>query len=801
MLKIRLDADDTYLIFSPRWADLGAAWQVALLALLLIVPLALILYLCRYELRLISRGNAAGLLMLRLVMLFVLWFTIGMQPHFAEIRIEETPSRVRVAVDLSSSMNVVDLRASAMSRRKTVARLLGPDGSNLLQRLADRHQVEIIGFHQQAMPLSPAQLLEKLSDSKNTEPILGTDLTQALAPTPASRDNPLLGIILLSDGMHNMGPPPFARAEESGKQRIPLYPVAIGPREPPSDLLILDVQAPTKVFKGGMLPIEVRCKVSNLAAEDMTVELQFDGKPIEPDHRQMIAHRGKDDVYTVRFQAKPDAVGTHTYTVKAFSKAQTEVTLANNVATRYVRVMDDKAKVLLVDGEARWEYHYLATALARDTTIQLERVVFTQPRIGAIKEAELEKVGFAMSRLPEVKKEAIQPDPLMDFDCIVLGDVAPEQLPLADRKRLERFVGERGGTLILVAGKRNLPMEYIKQADDPLAKLIPISDPKVMQQSTGFTLAITNEGKLRPFLQLEPDNSMSPWPSLPKHFWGVVGKRKPAATVLLAPVTDEKEKADSETGIFVQQNYGFGRVLFLGIDSTWRWRFRVGDTYHHRFWGQLARWSAADKILPAGNRWVRYGPVEPVYQDGQDVEIAVRLNETLPPLKSVNQAKVKLYRQHDGKSEELIAVVALAANARQANLLEAKIRDLPAATYRVELDIAAFRDQLAIPSDDAEAAKQGRDLFRVLPRVQQELLDLSTNFALLQNLAERSDGKLYTPENVEELLQRLARRIERKEYRDETKPWRDEPMAWWMMGLLVGLLCCEWVWRKWVELP
>ena len=54
-LKFRLDSDDTFLILAPRWADLGSAWQIGLLALMLVVPLLMILCLYRYELRLVSR--------------------------------------------------------------------------------------------------------------------------------------------------------------------------------------------------------------------------------------------------------------------------------------------------------------------------------------------------------------------------------------------------------------------------------------------------------------------------------------------------------------------------------------------------------------------------------------------------------------------------------------------------------------------------------------------------------------------------------------------------------------------------
>jgi hypothetical protein len=822
MFKFHLDSDDTFLILTPRWSDLDQAWQVGLLALTLLVPLGLIGWLYRHELRLISRLAAWGLLMLRLLILLVIWLAIGLQPHLADIHVKQAPRRIRIAIDLSASMDVVDrqrtaeeksalaralrfVEADALTRKQIVARILSSEGLNLLERLADRHQVEIVGFHKQAVDLQPAQLLETLKDKRIKPDILATDLHQALSCT-----QPLVGVLLFSDGQHNVGAPPYDRADQLGKQHVPIFPVVIGSREPPSDLMLLGVQVPTKVVKDATVPVEMRCKVTNMPAQEISVEMQIDGKPVRAEHRQMIQHDGKDDVYTVRFQAKMDEAGTHTLSIKAASKEQKEITLANNVAERFIRVVDEKAKVLLIDGEARWEYHYLANALLRDPGIALERVVFSQPRIGMIKDDELDQAGLPKTKLPEPKVDRKDDDPLSDFDCILLGDVAPEQLPLADRRRLEKFVAERGGTLILLAGKRYLPLAYTKAADagdDPLVKMLPVTRPRELTTQTGFTLRVTNEGKLRPFMQLQPGRPAEAWPELPKHYWGVVGKRKPAASVLLAPMfgaAAAQSGDEAETGIMLQQIYGTGRVLFVGLDSTWRWRFRVGDVYHHRFWGQLARWSAAEKLLPAGNRWIRFGPREPVYAEGQEVELAVRLNESLPPLKDALQARAKLYRKYADGTEQLSATVSLAKHPRQTNLLVASVRELLQGTYRMELDIPPYREQLAQQSEEKDAPAKGRDLVRILPRERPELLDLATNWTVMHSLAERSGGKLYTPENVEEIVDRLAQRIERAEHRDERRerrPWQDVPMVWWVLGLLLGLLTLEWGWRKWLDLP
>ncbi|HZZ78930.1 MAG TPA: hypothetical protein VFE62_10455, partial [Gemmataceae bacterium] len=125
--------------------------------------------------------------------------------------------------------------------------------------------------------------------------------------------------------------------------------------------------------------------------------------------------------------------------------------------------------------------------------------------------------------------------------------------------------------------------------------------------------------------------------------------------------------------------------------------------------------------------------------------------------------------------------------------------DLPAGTYRIELDVPQYRDLLAESKE--EAAAPGGDVFRIYPREHGELLDLSTNVGILQILAERSGGKLYSPDDVDGLVDRLERRIARTEYRDESKPWQDAPMVWWMLGVLLGLLTLEWGWRKWLDLP
>src|SRR5262249_36168674 len=131
-----------------------------------------------------------------------------------------------------------------------------------------------------------------------------------------------------------------------------------------------------------------------------------------------------------------------------------EVRKDNNSQPVYVNVADDKAKVLLVDGEPRWEFHYLWSLLQRDPQMKVESIVFQQPRLGRISEEELEKLNNPKLQWPS------DPDALAGYDCIVLGDVNAQQLSAAERARLEKYVSDRGGTLIIVAGKNAMPWAY-----------------------------------------------------------------------------------------------------------------------------------------------------------------------------------------------------------------------------------------------------------------------------------------------------------------------------------------------------
>ncbi len=470
------------LLLTPRWGEFGLPWQATLLAVSCLVPLALIGWLYRYELKLVSCFASLVLLATRIVALAALLFLVLLQPIFAFTRTWEEPGRVLVAVDRSQSMDVADpqrkpvdklrlARALGLNhgvctddqldqwirdyqdpkmgspqwvrddearddprrrgdleaarraqhdkvcdlvdhetRAQTEQSILSDDGLGLLSSLAAKQKVDLIGFHSTSWSV-PADHPETLFDAptptlphprgEGREGGAGfTDLHLPLAhglETAGVGEGRLLGVVLLTDGRHNAGDPPVTKALELGEREVPIYPIGLGSEVAPPQAAILAVKAPPAVYKDASAGVDVRFRVAGLQKQDVELEL-YHGAGQEKTllEKRTIHHDGKDREYTESFQVKMDKAGPQTLTavVHPADPKTTVINADKSSGSAVVSVAKDQASVLLIDGEARWEFHYLQSALKRDPTMETESVVFDQPRLNTkLTDDNLEKIG------------------------------------------------------------------------------------------------------------------------------------------------------------------------------------------------------------------------------------------------------------------------------------------------------------------------------------------------------------------------------------------------------------------------
>jgi hypothetical protein len=790
---------------------LGGFWiAVGLVALILLWMLN------RAERRLVSRRAGLFLLALRLTAAFVLVLAL-FEPIAARVFNEAVRGRVIVAVDVSQSMETADpgrpddarrqlastLKLSPgepvekLSRREVARRLI--DGTDApIGRLTADHAVDAFAFARTTAPATLAALGDSLKKPPKADDPSGrmTDWQPVLAEALRSGEAgaPVLGVVLVTDGRQNGPGDPMPILDRLAARGIPVFPILVGSTVAPRDAAIASVKAPETVYRGDVARIEATLKIDGYPGQEVAVTLDRPGgSPMRQTVRAPAD--GRTDRPVVTFQVPLEQVGSAALSV-AIGPLEGDTRPDNDRRTVMVQVADDKANVLLVDGEARWEFRYLRNALVRDPHVKVTTVVFDQPGSGGATRPAYE-TAFPV-RLDSAQKP---PDPLGSFDAVIVGDVASADLTQDTWARLESYVAERGGTLVLNPGPKSWA-SFLGQ--ETVRKLLPILDPRPIPVDpsatdpaqpalpSGVALLPTTaslESAAWPMLQLAPDpaRNRSIWTGLPRLPWALSGRAKPGATMLAAA------SGDDVTAVIAAQPYGLGKVLWIGTDGTWRWRHRVGDAYHHRFWGQVVRWATSSR-LASGNAFVRFGPIRPRVEEGDDVRIQARISDGVPGVGPDLLIAARLLKVVDSASRartsDEVAVVPLSAVPGQPRTFEGTAPTLPVGTYTIRLDAPQLADALHL-----DLAPEAR--LDVTARQTSEDVELAAARDPLDRLAGATGGRVLADHEAGQLAPLLRARTKTVTRTEETPLW-DQPIA---LIVFFGILTVEWVARKRLGLP
>ena len=150
---------------------------------------------------------------------------------------------------------------------------------------------------------------------------------------------------------------------------MPVYSVLIGSSVPPRDAAIAAVKAPESVYRGDVANVEATIKIDGYAGAQVGVTLE---RPGAAALRQTVrAPESRDAARpVVSFSVPLETVGAVPISI-AVEPPAGDARPDNDRRQVSIQVADDKAKVLLVDDEPRWEFRYLRNALERDARIAL----------------------------------------------------------------------------------------------------------------------------------------------------------------------------------------------------------------------------------------------------------------------------------------------------------------------------------------------------------------------------------------------------------------------------------------------
>jgi hypothetical protein len=717
----------------------------------------------------------------------------GDEPEWVSVDEGRDPAqRERLAAARRDNLQTVFQQLSQLSRREIARRLLVSGSSPLLGKLEQLGLLEVSLFAGQSAALDPKILDERLK-SADPQALPGeTDLGQSVTPaTGGKHDVPVAGVIVLTDGRHNSAESENKLIARLAGVAAPVYPVLIGSEQRPVDLAIGTLDYPRQPVSQDDHPlVTATLRTSGFEGRDLTVTLVPEAGTGGETLTETVKVAGP--VTEARFSLTAAELGRHRYTIRT-DVLPGETRDDNNSRSFTVTVVDDEADVLVMDGEARWEFRYLDNALKRDEQVKVQEVVFRQPFMGLLPES------FFPRRLDvPMDLEALTESPFAPFDVVILGDVGPNQMPPGGWELLDRFVREDGGTLVIQGGRRHMPLGY---TDAPLLQaLLPVKDLRSINLTgrseegppleRGFRLSLTPDGREETFLKfsddIEEDTRIRE--QLPGHTWGLVGEAKGEATVLAAyipPGAKQTLDVERENAIVVRQQAGFGQVLWIGLDSTWRWRHRLGDEYHHRFWGQLVRWAARFKAL-AKNEFVAFGPVQPSVESGDPALFRASWTrnflDRFPNLRAQG-----IVSRLDDPQHAPVQTFDLTPGSGGPLDFQGQALNLPPGDYRVELQV----DSADLGTEKVIAELQVQE-----PSTS-ELSDISGNRPLLETMAEFTEGRMLLPHEATQIPDIFRTVTDTTTERSELALWN----SWPYLLLFFALLTTEWVLRKLNGLP
>jgi len=747
------------------------------------------------------------------------------------------PADIRARID-----SVAETTRLALARQV----LLAPEPSaweadaqeGLLQTLDSEYSLRMYTFSGRAAEADPQAWQREQAEAPSTAPtsapvtqpadLRRTDLAAALRKVASdSESEELAGVLVLTDGRHNAPDRPEPVARKLGLRGAPVCFVALGCDMPPLDAAVVSAEAPQTICAKDKVYVTCQVKLDGLAGKKVRVSLldgdrQVDSSTVTPPSD---AWRTR-----VRLADEPKTAGMHAYRVRV-QRFDNEAFDDNNDYTVSVAVSDERTKLLIIEGRPRWEFRYLKNLFAsRDSTVSLQYVLLEPDRVESQKPRAT--VAASAANPPDVVEATVLPageTEWLKFDVIVLGDVAPNSLGAEALGSIEKFVTERGGTLIVISGERHVPCEY---ADTGLARLLPVRLPSAegaapAMSGESFRIALTAEGRDHVIMQLsstsgvspddvkgpistgqtpevrqrtDPDENLRVWNSIPPIYRRTVAEAAQGATVLAYALTQAAPKPDADdaetlgrvrdyerrNALITAHNVAAGKVLFLAFDRTWRLRYRVGDTYHHRFWGQVMRWATENK-LPAGSTFVRIGTGRARYAPDEPVRVTARIvRRDFTPVRS-DEVAVRVFKGPDEALRRKLEYVP-----DSPGLYTASLGTLAPGTYRVELDAPVAEPILA-----ADNMEKVWTEVSVAPADRTEQVELSSDRGLMGAIAGQSGGMVTEPARAHRVREAFGGGTEvRREGRDYSI-WD----SWPLLVLIVTIAAAEWIIRKRAGLP
>lgn len=838
-------AQDTALESRIEWRNLPESWQVFVFLGGVLALLGYVLWSYLKEIKqlpLWARWTLTGLRCSVIILLIVLYLD-PVKTDYREIQRRPT---VAVVSDLSQSMSqrdlwkdeplaqrvaetlnvpLEDVQRGEMQRLdvlKTI--LLGEEG--LAERLRQKAHVRLLTFGRgvdtvTTLPTSSSNDESKLGPSENREPEPSNNVNDSEKPGglksldalasewKANRSesdlvealqsslniNQLQAIYLLTDGQHTAVTQPVEVARRARELGIPIYTVGIGDPSRPNNVSVkstsvLEKARPNEPFAVDAVLTAQQLKGGRIQVDLLRESVDSTGSTVGEARVVESRERIVDDAAWLkreRFTQSIDVPGRYRYRVR-INPIDNELTEDDNVGeTSMVEITTEKVKLLLIAGTANWEYRQLQKLYQRDRAISL--------------------TCWLQSMAPERPQEgneriAVLPrtfEQLAQYNAVMMIDPNPDEFDEEWIQNLTRFVEQKAGGLMFVAGQRFTTDFLSLGRTSGIRKLLPVrleaggnaALTNLLQTSSGlagFQPVSANLDHQVLGFSADPGENLQIWKSMPGIYWSYPAiSGKTTSKTLLEHQDTTLALADSDRRpLLVAGRYGAGTTLYMGFTGSWRWRsVGVQAEYFDRFWIQAVRYLVNTRSIQGLKR----GTIDPDrddYELGDRIELTARLLD--PSYNPLQLPQVE--GEIEGDDGTLIPITFRPIESQPG---------IYVATWRAR-STGSFQCSARLPGVNDASLVEAARLTVEAPSAESRATWL--NASLLQELSDASGGKFYALDETQQMTDELPSIFETVQWREPPKPYWDlsQTTRHLLFLLPVILLAIEWSIRKWLKL-
>jgi hypothetical protein len=703
----------------------SSAWWYVLLAF---AALAFAFAVYRYTMPPVSSLRRSLLWVLRgLALVLILLLIFEPVLSFLFNRTEERS--IALLIDQSASMSIDDESGNRGERVKDFL------SSGELKRLNSTGRLRVFAFADSVSEI-PVDSLSSLRFAG-----IGSNLAggwQQAEQSLAGKN--LAAIVVVSDGIQNLGPNPVRVASESS---VPIYTIGVGDTTLQKDAVISEILTNEITYVGSKVPVDIRVRADGLPNQSSRIRLlRSNGREIASEPIRFSSQQSEIPI-SLEFTAdEPGDVRL----IAVLDSVPGEKSLANNRRSVIIRVLDSKSQTLLLSGPPTADLTFLRQALESDTALDVNTFI--------------ELGGRYLNGRSAPTDEMIR-----DAELIVLINYPTSNTPPSNLASIKQAAESHNTPALFFAGP-NLSRDRMSTLSGvlpaQLAKTNPTANRVVVRAASSHPLLTGS------------DYNPAQWLELPPVLGGIGNFEVDAGALTLVKLSRESAGVEEdEPAVVLAERTGRRAAAILCWD-TFRWKIgMVKEGAASEFYDDLISRTVNWLIAPVEEQRVKVTTSKKLYSGGESVRFIGQVYGT--DLKPRDDAAIDL-RVESGDRVEVVPM-----KNRGNGRYEGEFTPWSDGDFKFKAAAAVGQDTLG--SDQGRFAIEAFNI---------ELIDSRSRFDELRQIAEKSGASFAEIDNAGGLLSQLKFDPVSIITGREIPLWNRAMMLW----IIIILLAAEWTLRK-----